>query len=297
MIADRESLESLGFKLRDCGAYWQANAAHRGGDNPTALQIYKETGVWIDYTHGCGKPLPFSVLMKKMGKDAAVQTITEKVDQYMKVPKTYDQSCLSRLLPHYSFYNKRGISDSTLKLYRGGLATQGKMYQRFTFPIFNKDGKIHGFDGRDMLDKPERPKWKKLGTCSQFVYPFFMVDKEGKRTMDDSVVDFSTLFIVESIGDSLSMSEHGYKNHLVAFGGKMSNTMLSKIIELNPRRIFVCLNNDSDKKVNVGETKAKKIYAALLPFFSEKSVKMALPHKNDFGDMNADDYAIWRKTL
>jgi hypothetical protein len=172
------------------------------------------------------------------------------------------------------------------------------MYQRFTFPIFNKDGKIHGFDGRDMLDKEGRAKWKKLGTSSSFIYPFYMVDKSGARTMDDSVVDFSDLFIIESIGDSLSMTEHGYKNHLVAFGGKMSTTLLGKIIELNPRRIFIALNNDADKKVNVGETKAKKIYSALLTFFSEKRVKMALPLKNDFGDMrNEEDYKIWRKTL
>ena len=45
----QEILQNLGYKLKDCGAYWQTNALYRGGDNPTALQIYKDSGVWKDF--------------------------------------------------------------------------------------------------------------------------------------------------------------------------------------------------------------------------------------------------------
>ena len=45
----QETLLSLGYKLSDRGAYWQTNAVFRNGNNQTALQIYKDTGVWKDY--------------------------------------------------------------------------------------------------------------------------------------------------------------------------------------------------------------------------------------------------------
>ena len=45
----KDILEELGYKLSDKGGYWQCSALYRGGDNQTALQIYKDTGAWKDY--------------------------------------------------------------------------------------------------------------------------------------------------------------------------------------------------------------------------------------------------------
>ena len=45
----KEVLENLGYRLKDHGSYWRTNAVYRSGDNSTALQIYKDTGVWKDY--------------------------------------------------------------------------------------------------------------------------------------------------------------------------------------------------------------------------------------------------------
>mgnify|MGYP003632204089 FL=1 len=39
-------LEKLGYRLSDFGDAWRTNALYRDGDNPTALKIYKNTGVW-----------------------------------------------------------------------------------------------------------------------------------------------------------------------------------------------------------------------------------------------------------
>ena len=44
----KQVLEDLGYKLIDRGKYWHANAAYRDGDNNTALQIWKNSGVWRD---------------------------------------------------------------------------------------------------------------------------------------------------------------------------------------------------------------------------------------------------------
>ena len=71
--------------------------------------------------------------------------------------KTYDDSMLEDLFPHYDFYNQKGIDTEILMSLKGGLATQGQMYQRFVFPIYNSDRKIHGFSGRDMAQRDNAP--------------------------------------------------------------------------------------------------------------------------------------------
>ena len=56
---------------------------------------------------------------------------TEKLE----MEKIYPEKSLEKLLPHYKFYNDKGISSETLKFFKGGLATQGHMYQRFVLHL------------------------------------------------------------------------------------------------------------------------------------------------------------------
>ena len=58
----RDILEQLGYKLNDKGSYWQCAALYRGGDNSTALQIYKDTGAWKDYVQNTPF-MPFKQLL------------------------------------------------------------------------------------------------------------------------------------------------------------------------------------------------------------------------------------------
>ena len=57
-----EALNELGFKLNDRGPYWQTSAIWRNGDNPTAIQIYKNSGVWRDFVNDIGHQ-PFARLV------------------------------------------------------------------------------------------------------------------------------------------------------------------------------------------------------------------------------------------
>lgn len=57
-------LENLGYKLSDRGTFWQTSAIYRNGDNPTAIQVYKDTGVWKDFVEDTNF-LPFEALVKK----------------------------------------------------------------------------------------------------------------------------------------------------------------------------------------------------------------------------------------
>ena len=64
MTDHKSILEELGFKLIDRGSFWHSNAAYRDGDNNSALQIYKNSGVWKDFVEDTDF-LPFEVLLEK----------------------------------------------------------------------------------------------------------------------------------------------------------------------------------------------------------------------------------------
>ena len=61
-------LESIGYNLIDCGDHWRAQAVYRDGDNETAVKIYKNTGVWMDFVTNTGSK-PFEALVKLTLKD------------------------------------------------------------------------------------------------------------------------------------------------------------------------------------------------------------------------------------
>ena len=236
MTADKikDILDNLGYKLTDKGKYWQTNAVFRQGDNHTALQIWKDTGVWRDYVTGTDYNNFRKLLEKHFADKREINNLLEDKDfryiekrsstaiETLENEKVYDEKLLNNLLPHYKFYNDRGISDSTLYFFKGGLATQGKMYQRFVFPIYNYYGQIHGFAGRDMLNKEGRPKWKHVGQKRNWIYPFYL-----PPTSTCSVSNFTEqakeIILVESVGDALNLHENGILNSMVIFGPLCSN--------------------------------------------------------------------------
>ena len=63
-IVLKSSLESLGYQLKDYGNYWRTSAIYRGGDNSTALKIYKNSGVWTDFASNGSKSYPFQRLVE-----------------------------------------------------------------------------------------------------------------------------------------------------------------------------------------------------------------------------------------
>jgi len=293
-------LNDLGYSLDDRGDYWQTNALYRGGDNRTALQIYKNTGVWKDYVQETGF-LPFKALVEKscedLNKEDAEKLLknlgADNVETKHKpkvshsIEEIYDESELEKLLPHYDFYNQRNISSSFLKKLKGGLSTQGQMYQRFVFPIYNEHQHIVGFAGRDMSGREGRPKWKHIGKKTKWIYPLYHPNfyKENWEKND--------IILVESIGDFLSLSENSTLKSLVTFGLDVSPSLINALISLNPKTIFLSLNNDSDSKENRGLNSSIKNYLKLLSYFDPDKIKICLPTQNDFGDMSKDDFDCW----
>ena len=309
----KEVLESLGYKLKDRGAYWQATAIYRDGDNQTALQIYKDTGVWRDYVDRDGSNNnPYSrfellvqktlgtsnpYTIKKYLKDSNLGDLKKKRSNFegkIEMEEIYDISILDKLLPHYKFYNNRGISDTTLKFFLGGFATYGQMNKRFVFPIINIHGQIHGFAGRDMIDGENRPKWKHVGRKSNWIYPAHLKFRTGE-SVSDIISQKDSVILVESIGDLLSLHEHGIKNVLVTFGLDISPSLICFLSGIGLNKITLSFNNDSSKEDNRGLNACIKNYLKLLGHFDPNVLQICLPVKNDFGDMDEDHFVAWKK--
>jgi len=302
----QDTLHNLGFKLSDRGAYWQTSAIWRGGDNTTAIQIYKDTGVWKDFVEGT-RHKPFQALVSKVLRTNDSKTLEkyiinenktidvfENVDRKdtIQVEKTYSKELLKGLLPHHKFYLDKGISHETLSLYQCGLATAGKLNNRYVFPVFRfRDPEtIIGFTGRSMLwgkDNQDIAKWKHIGTKRNWVYPACL-----GQDFEKSIEESQCIYIVESIGDSLALTENNLKNHIVTFGLDLSSQQLMAILSLNPKKIVIAMNNDQSK---VGLSASIKHYISLLDFFDIDKLYIVLPQQNDLSDMHKnkcfDDWA------
>ena len=301
----KDSLIQLGYKLADRGSYWQTNAIFRNGDNKTAIQIYKNTGVWKDHVQDSTFS-PFSRLVEiTLGtndKNRLKQFLDEDDlgDNYnrltnsekLEMEEIYNENCLDRLLPHYKFYNDRGISEKTLKSLKGGYATTGKLYGRFVFPIYNEHKQIHGFSGRDMNSSGDRPKWKHVGRKTGWIYPLY-ANPEAERAINET----QSVILVESIGDLLNLNEHGYKNVLVTFGLDVSTKLICATLSLNINKIILSLNNDKTSSENRGLNASIKNYLKLLNYYNPEKILICLPTEKDFGDMSDDQFKQWTNKL
>ena len=300
----KEVLLELGFKLRDRGPYWQTNALWRNGDNFTAVQIYKDSGVWRDYVDNTSF-LPFQALIEKTlgtkdkkilsryiqpSGEAKSSSTFEKEDQKVKIQmdEIYSLEYLSKLLPHFKFYNDKEISNLTLKLYKGGLATAGKLNGRFVFPIVgeNDSSQIIGFTGRHLRwnSESEFPKWKHVGRKSNWLYPVCITSGESLPFLE-CIQERREIIIVESIGDSLALTQNKFLNHLVVGGLDLSSKQISFLLSHELDQIIIATNND---KSNVGLHAAIKIFIKLLNYFDINKLRINLPTGNDFGDMQQE---------
>ena len=115
----KSSLESLGYQLKDYGSYWRTRGLYRGGDNTTALKIYKNTGVWTDFVAGSSKSYPFqrlveltldtkdSHIINKYVKFNPENIIHVQNKEKIEMEKIYPELILDNLLPHLDFYSTK----------------------------------------------------------------------------------------------------------------------------------------------------------------------------------------------
>lgn len=291
-------LTNIGYSLKDCGREYRAKPLYRESDNDTVLRIYKDTGFWVDFKENISGD--FSSLVrrtlnletedqaKKWLQDHNYSIISnqEKKQPKIKDTKTFSKELLLKLEKNHEYWIARGVQEETLNLFKGGLAKGGKMKNRYVFPIINSKQEIVGFSGRDITNQ-NKIKWKHLGDKSNWCYPAFLnsnIIKEKKE-----------IYIIESIGDCLSLWDAGIKNTMVTFGLEVSVAILNFLLKLDPNKIYISFNNDIEKN-NAGNFAAEKATKKLLRYFDKHQLRVKLPTKKDFGEMSREEIAEWNAT-
>jgi hypothetical protein len=292
-------LTDLGYKLKDHGKEYRARPLYRDSDNDTVLKIEKNSGNWFDFKQNISGDLNSLVklTLKLDGVDQAKewlknknfisQVATDVEKPLIKSTKNFDINILDRLEGCHDYWINRNITQETISQFKGGVAKAGKMKNRYVFPIFNLKNNIIGFSGRDVTNI-SKIKWKHLGEKSDFLYPLFLnhsILQEQKE-----------IILVESVGDMLNLWQNDIKNVLVTFGTSLSLPILNQMLKLDIKKIYISLNNDSNKNM-AGNIGADKIYARLKRYFDQRQLKIALPIKKDFGEMTREEILQWKKAL
>lgn len=289
MFDVREILSSIGYtNISQMGDYLRMKPIYRAANSAAPLSVNKKTGFFVDFgtseTGNFNKLIMLSLDCSEEEAKKLTQSeynYTEPVERRMEdIPLVLNSEEIKILLPAYQYFNKRGISTETLQHYKSGLATQGKMSDRFTFPIINKKGQLVGLCGRDVTNY-KAAKWKCYGQkLAQWDYPYFF----NKQELESS----NSVILLEGISDMLALHEADIKNTLVLFGLTMGKALLSVLLSLNPSQILICTNNDESKPdgSTPGFDAAKKISTQLAKWFSSENIKICLPPKKDFGEMS-----------
>lgn len=287
----KQTLIDLGYSVTDSGKSYRMRPLYRDSDNNTVLSVLKSNGRWNDFAEGKQGSFLELVALTLGLKDISearshlesnnfkFDLIDRTEEEKIVSPSYFDEHEVDKISKDYSYWEGRGISKEVLKEFRSGVCKKGKMKNRYVFPIYSLENKIAGFSGRDLTGK-SLLKWKHLGIKAFWQYPLFINSKDIEEKRE--------IILVESIGDCLSLFEVGIRNALVLFGINLSNNMLKKLIQLDPDKIYISLNNDSEKN-SVGNKASEEIQRRLLNFFDEQQVEIRLPRLKDFNEMLIDN--------
>lgn len=282
----KQALLDLGYSVTDAGKSYRMRPLYRDSDSNNVLSVLKSNGHWCDFSadkKGVFLELVALTLGLKDLNEARSHLenhnfnfdLTDRVEkEKINSPSYFDIKEMDKITNDYSYWEGRGISEKILKEFKNGVCKKGKMKSRSLFPIYGNE-KILGFSGRDISGNSPL-KWKHLGTKSFWVYPYHLNKND--------ICDKKEVILVESIGDCLSLFEVGIRNVLVLFGINLSNSILKKLIQIDPDKIYISLNNDSEKN-SVGNRAAEEMKKRLSLFFDESQVIIKLPNLKDFNEM------------
>jgi len=292
----RQILQDIGYVLTDNGREFRAKPLYRDSDNDSVLRIWKNSGQWVDFKENISGSIEDLVKLTLKLKDLSeakhwiaakgINTNSEDVEKPKALTKqttTFDKSILIKLLRDDSYWNSRGISSSTLAPFQGGVATGGKMFNRYVFPIFDNQDNIVGFSGRDVskISLEGRPKWKHIGDKKEWVFPLKVNLKEIKSA--------KKIILVESVGDMLALKENGINNCIVTFGLNITSKIIYSLISINPNEIIIAFNNDGSEN-GAGNMAAQTVQNKLRDYFDIKQISIKLPQgANDFADLNLEN--------
>jgi hypothetical protein len=288
-------LTNLGYKLSDSGQFYRTKPLYRDSSSNTVLSVRKDTGRWIDFKEqkfgSLEELIQITLNLQDLNEaksylsDNFQFTVPKTEKEKLKSPIVFSKDNLNHIIPNYSYWVNRGISEETLKLFESGMMRSGKMKDRYVFPIFDKEERFIGVAGRDTTNK-QQIKWKLSGEKKLWAYP---LKYNLKYLLKEKRV-----FLVESIGDMLALWTAGVKNCIVMFGLSITPKIKQVLMVIDPKKIYLSFNNDKNR---AGNEAAEKAYRNLRRQFDESQLEIRLPFKNDFGCMSKEEIHIWKKQI
>jgi hypothetical protein len=290
-----EVLTQANCSPRNYGSYLTCKAIYRGGNDPGSIGIYPSQNIAKDFVTGKVFSLE-EFLALTLGKKSIAQidkilddkscyfdSSDNDLNPFSNVVKFYSKE--DTLKDNHSYWDSRSVPSEIVQTFEGGLCLEGKMANRYVFPIYNAYKKIVGFSGRDVSGK-SKIKWKHIGHKSEWAYPFYFNHK--------IIREKKQLILVESIGDMLSLWRTNIKEIGITFGTDMGKGLMKAIIRLDPAKIIIATNND---KNSAGQRASRKIKNKLLEFFDEGQIKIKLPFRNDFGEQSDEENLKWYNSI
>jgi len=299
----RDVLLEIGYDLLDQGKNYRTKPLYRDSDSHNVLSIDKESGVWYDFKEKRGGKFEELVrLSLKQGditetkewlklKTGRSGPIIKKEKPKLKMPKKYSKDILLKLEKDHSYWEKRGIKPEVSEIFEGGIANSGQMANRYVFPIFNSLNEVIGFTGRYLKDisaDSKIPKWKHVGGTSSWCFPL----KHNKK----HIFKNKSVILVESVGDTLALWNAGIYNSMVTFGLTVSKAVTLVLLRMDVQQVLISFNNDFENN-NAGNKAAEEARQRLLKHFDPDQIEIALPFKNDFGEMTVGEINQWHSTI
>lgn len=296
-----EVLQKIGYtNLRDFGTHYRTTPLYRASENSTSLSINKKSGEFYDFGAKTGGSLYRLVQLtlqlstldeaKEYAKNNSFPAYvpkayrTEQHNELKEAPK-FDKEMLKRLMIKHTYWINRNISEATLQIFNGGVALNGKLANRYVFPILTQKDELVGFAGRIIFDNAAAPKWKLIGTKTEWVYPL-------KYNQADIIAQ-KEVILVESIGDMLALWDCGIRNVLVTFGTELSIKIIQFLLKIDIQNIVIAFNNDADNNF-IGNKAAVDASIELNKYFDPGQIKICLPSRNDFGEMSKEEIYLWK---
>jgi DNA primase len=289
----KEILADLGMPLSFNGKEWRGQAIWRNGSNKTSV-IVDPSGYFDFGSRAKGSVQNLIAKICGVDEDEVGQIVELKaaspsvnVKRITDSPKIYGEECLSKLDTDYTYWENRGISMATQKIFEVGFARQNKMGGRTVFPIRRDDSKIIGFAGREAKEsKGKYPKWILIGFKKFFTYSY--------QNCMDEIKKSNRIILVESIGDLLSLYESGVKNVMATFGLRVHKGLL-KLIIINNLHVTISFNNDERMQGNEACVYTK---SQLSKYINESKINIVTPVRNDWNDtLLKDGETAIRKSL
>lgn len=284
--------DELGWEYKDCGYYFQGACPIHGGDNQTAVALYKESGSWQCFTHLCHERFPKrlvgfiqGILCANAGDDECDEhsVSAREARQYIEKygcdiewkPKPRLQHKFVAAKPKSGlrfqdmivnkvsdYYLKRGFKEETLQKYKiFDCFTKGKrMCNRAVVPIFDVDNEfLLGCSGRSIAGY--QPKWlHSKGLDRQnclynyyYAFPFVRKDKY--------------VILTEGPAKVWRLEESGIHHSVATFGVNVSDKQLRLLSTMGAMTLVILFDKNEAGMKGTQDlvNRCKSLYNIVIP--------------------------------